>query len=53
VKLEHAMPTFSPSAALERGAWQLAAWLAASALLVTYGTVIARRSRVVAPAGAS
>jgi len=53
VKLEHAMPTFSPSAALERGAWQLAAWLAASALLVAYGTVLARRRRVVTPSAAS
>jgi hypothetical protein len=50
VTLEHAMPTFSPGGALERGGWQLVAWLAASVLLVVYGIVLARRIRAVAPA---
>jgi hypothetical protein len=44
VTLEHAMPTFDPSAAVVRGRPQLAAWVVASALLVGFGVVLARRT---------
>ena len=41
--IERAMPAFDPRAALVRGGWQLAGWLAASAVLFAYGVQLSRR----------